>query len=88
VSGLVGFDQIVGFMITLCSYIGTEMEKEQTVQQMMELLLARMDAWGKEMDSEMRAIQAKTKVHQEDLQNKMNANMKATQERMDANLRI
>jgi hypothetical protein len=38
VSEVVGFDQAIGFMIASCSYIGTEMEKEQTMQQIIKML--------------------------------------------------
>jgi hypothetical protein len=37
---VVGFDQTIGFTIASCSYIATEMEKEQTMQQMLEMLKA------------------------------------------------
>jgi hypothetical protein len=52
------------------------MEKEQTMQQMMEVQLVRMDAWGKEKE-DAKTIQAKMKAHQEELQKRMNANKKS-----------
>jgi hypothetical protein len=55
VSEVVGFGRTAGFMIASCSYIGTEMEKEQTTQQILEM----QKAMQKKADTDREADQAK-----------------------------
>jgi hypothetical protein len=101
VSEVVGFDQIIGFTTAWCSYIDTEMEKEETTQQILELvntmqekadadtkaykedLLARMDAYTKEMNAKMETNQAKATKEEEmlaDISAKMNVNLRVLKE--------
>jgi chromosome segregation ATPase len=65
---MVGFDRTIGFTIALCSYIGTEIEKEQTMQQMMQQLLANQEK-----------AEANAKANQEDLLARIEAKMDANQ---------
>jgi hypothetical protein len=43
VSEVVGFDRTIGFTIASCSYTDTEMENEQTMQQILEMLKAMQE---------------------------------------------
>jgi UPF0716 family protein affecting phage T7 exclusion len=63
----VGFDQTIGFMIALCSCIGTEMERIQTMQQIIEMLA--------EMKASRKADQVNAKVNKEDMLAKFRAKM-------------
>jgi hypothetical protein len=51
---------------------------------MMQQLLTRMESWQREMDAETKAIQAKSDAMRD---RRMEANTKATQQRMDTNLK-
>jgi hypothetical protein len=43
------------------------MEMERTMQQMIQQLLTRMDAWGKEVNTNQEKAEANAKANQKDL---------------------
>jgi 2-hydroxy-3-keto-5-methylthiopentenyl-1-phosphate phosphatase len=83
VSEVVGFDRTIGFTIASCSYKGTQMEKEQTMQQMMQQLLANQQM----AEANVKAIQERMAANRKSNREELKGMMNAIQERMDTNLK-
>jgi hypothetical protein len=81
VSEVVGFDRTIGITIASCSYVGTEMEKEQAMQQILEMLKAMQ-----EKADAVRNVNRAKATKQEDMLTEMNARMDANTKEMNAKM--